>query len=330
MIVLCDCPERLAGLAGLEDGAETRVDRLPPSEQALWQALGGASRPWRGAAPGPGPPGFWSHAVIVAEAPSSQFDVLRESLASALHLPGPTACVALSGRGFHGQRGRPWVSAPGNLHMCAAFPSPPLVAREALSLPMLPALAVVDAVWELTGGALRPGIKWVNDLMVEGRKIGGVLTATQLQGDRIDAILLGIGVNVATAPPVPPTPFVPLVGCLAEAGVKTTWAEVAFSVMTALGRRMSDLAAYGTGGLLEAYRASSLVIGQEVCVFSDSEPGEAPVGATPSLRGTVRDIAADLSLVLEGVETPVTSGRLAFAEDCRDPATGPDGPIEPT
>ncbi|MCG6925087.1 MAG: biotin--[acetyl-CoA-carboxylase] ligase [Acidobacteria bacterium] len=330
MIVLCDCPERLAGLAGTEDGAETRVDRLPPTEQALWRVLGGTGRPWRGVSPGPGPPGFWSHAVVVSEAPSSQFDVLRESLAGALQLPGPTACVALSGRGFHGQRGRPWLSAPGNLHMCVAFPSPPLVAREALSLPMLPALAVVDAVRVVTGGALRPGIKWVNDLLVDGHKIGGVLTATQVRADRIDAILLGIGVNVATAPPVPPTPFVPLVGCLAEAGVKTTWAEVAFSVMTALGRRMGDLAVHGPGALLDAYRASSLVIGQEVCVFSDSQPGETRVGATPPLRGTVRDIAADLSLVLEGVETPVTSGRLAFAEDCRDSAPGPEGPTEPT
>jgi hypothetical protein len=81
---------------------------------------------------------------------------------------------------------------------------------------------------------------------------------------------------------------------------------------------MSDLSTHGAGRLLGAYRAASLVIGREVCLFADSEPGETPVGKTPMLRGTVRDIATDLSLVLEGVETPVVSGRLAFAEDCRD------------
>ncbi len=75
---------------------------------------------------------------------------------------------------------------------------------------MLPVVALVDAVRAVTGGALRPGIKWVNDVLVDGRKIGGVLTSTQTQGDRVSAVLLGIGLNVATAPPVPPTPFVPL------------------------------------------------------------------------------------------------------------------------
>jgi hypothetical protein len=60
------------------------------------------------------------------------------------------------------------------------------------------------------------------------------------------------------------------------------------------------------------------VIGREVCVFEDAEAGETLVGTTPVLRGTVRDIAPDLSLVLEGVEAPVASGRLAFAEDCPD------------
>ena len=318
MLVLCDCPERLAGLARVEDGAKARVDQLPPSDRALWRVLGRGARLWRGPGRDPGPPGFWSHALIVAEAPSSQFDILREALANGLQLPGPSVSIALSGRGFHGQRDRPWLSAPGNLHLCAAFPSPRLAAREARLLPMLPALAVVDAVRTLTGGAVRPGIKWVNDLLVEGRKIGGGLTATQVQGEQVSSLLLGIGVNVAEAPPVPPTPFVPSVGCLAQAGIQTTWAEAASSVMAALGRRMSDWATHGAGGLLEAYRAASLVIGREVCVFAESEPGETLVATRPLLRGTVRDIAADLSLVLEGVETPVASGRLAFAEDCRD------------
>jgi len=330
MVILSDCPERLAGLARVEDGSEVRVDSLPPGDQALWRVLGGGDRLWRGTTPNPGPQGFWSRAVIVEEAPFSQFDILRESLASGLQFPGPTACVAMSGRGFHGQRGRPWLSAPGNLHMCAVVPAPRLAAREARSLPMLPALAVVDAVQALTGDALQPGIKWVNDLLLAGHKIAGVLTATQVQGDQVSAILAGIGLNVTTAPPVPPTPFVPSVSCLAEAGVQTTCAEAATFVMAALGRRLGDLATHGAGRLLDAYRAASLVIGREVCVFADSKPGETLVETPPMLRGTVRDIAADLSLVLEGVETPVESGRLAFAEDCRDLGPGPDGPTEPT
>jgi BirA family transcriptional regulator, biotin operon repressor / biotin---[acetyl-CoA-carboxylase] ligase len=319
MLVLSDGPEPLTGLARGEDGSEVRVDSLLPSDQALWRALGTGSRVWRATARDPGPPGFWSRALVVADAPSSHFDRLREGLAGGLELPGPTACLALAGQGFHGQRGRPWLSAPGNLHLCAAFPEPGLAARDAPSLPMLPAVALVDAVRAMTGGALRPGIKWVNDVLVGGRKIGGVLTATQTQGDRVSAVLLGIGLNVATAPPVPPTPFVPSVGCLAESGSGVTLADAVAGVLAALGRRMVEVVTDGGGALLDAYRDASLVIGRDVRVFADPERGESP--STPVARGKVYGIAADLSLILEGVDTPVASGRLAFAEDC--PGLGP-------
>ena len=330
MIVLSDCPDRLAGLARVEDGSFVDVEALPPDDQAVWRALSTQRRLWRGTAPQAGPAGFWSRALVVAEAPGSQFDALRESLANELELAGPTAAVALTGRGFHGQKGRPWTSAPGNLHLCAVFPEPGLAAGELSSLPMLPVVALVDAIRAVTGGTLRPGIKWVNDVLVGGRKVGGVLTASQTQGDRVSSVLLGIGLNVATAPPVAPTPFVPAVGCLAEAGVRVTWADAAVGVLTALGRHLTELVGHGPAALLEAYRGASLVIGREVCIFGDSEPGESVAGgwSAPVLRGTVLGIGADLSLTLEGVATPVVGGRLAFAGDCpglEPPSDGPPG-----
>ncbi len=331
MRVLSDCPDRLPDLADGAGWSEARVDSLPAGERALWRALSPGERLWCGTARDPGPPGFWSGAAIVAEAPSSQFDVLRERLARDLDLPGPTACLALSGRGFHGQRDRPWLSAPGNLHLCVAFPEPGLAAREARALPMLPAVALVDAVPAMTGGALQPGIKWVNDVLLDGRKIGGVLTATQTQKDRVAALLLGIGLNVAKAPPVPPTPFVPSVGCLADAGTRVALTAALLCVLAALGRRMRDVVVHGPGALLEAYRDASLVIGRDVCVFEDPASAESGSRPSPILRGTVRDITADLSLILEGVAAPVSSGRLAFAEDCRRLGPGSDGPTtEPT
>lgn len=319
MLVLSDCPERLAGLRPGGSGSEVRVDSLPASDRALWRALGAGDRLWRGPGSDPGPPGYWSRALIVAEAPRSQFDALRELLAGGLDLPGPTACAALSGRGFHGQRDRPWLAAPGNLHLCAAIPEPGLPARDAGSLTMLPAVALVEAVRATTGERLRPGIKWVNDVLLDGRKIGGVLTATQTQGDNVRSVLVGIGLNVSTTPSVPSTPFVPSVGSLAEAGSRVTWADACAGVLSALGRWMTQIARAGPAALLDAYRDASLVVGREVCVFEESTDGQATAGSRPSprLRGIVRGIAPDLSLLLEGVETPVASGRLAFAEDCR-------------
>jgi len=320
MLILTDCAERLAGF--LPPGAswsQAQVGSLPACDQALWRTLASCDRVSRGLGPDPGPAGFWSRALIVGEAAASQFDSLRELLGSGLTLPGPTACLALSGRGFHGQRGRPWLAAAGNLHLCAVFPSPGLAARDAVSMTMLPAVALVEAVRAMTGGTLRPGIKWVNDVLLDDRKIGGVLTATQTQRDRLSAILVGIGLNLAAAPPAPPTPFVPAVGCLAEAGAKVTTSDAFASVLAALGERLTDVLREGPQSLLDAYREASLVIGREVCLWEESTgegPGDRP-WPPPFARGTVRGIATDLSLILEGMPTPVVRGRLAFAESCR-------------
>jgi BirA family biotin operon repressor/biotin-[acetyl-CoA-carboxylase] ligase len=255
--------------------------------------------------------------VIVDEAPASQFDVLRELLGTALQLPGPTACLALSGRGFHGQRNRPWLAAPGNLHLCVVFPEPQLAARHAPLLAALPTVAVVDAVRALTA-ALEPGIKWVNDVLLDGRKIAGVLTSTQTQGDRLTAVLLGIGLNVASVPPVETTPFVPSAGSLAAAGASVGVIDALAAVLDALAARMIELVEEGPGLLLDAYRAASLVIGREVCVFDEAALETAAAGgpSRPFARGTVRGIGDDLSLLLDTLPEPVTRGRLVFAERC--------------
>jgi hypothetical protein len=130
---------------------------------------------------------------------------------------------------------------------------------------------------------------------------------------------MGLGLNVAAAPEVPPTPFVPHVGCLAEAGASVTTADAFASVLAALSARWTDFARAGPEGLLDAYRAVSLVIGREVCLFEESasdRTGDQP-WPPPFARGRVLGIAADLSLILEGIPTPIAKGRLAFAETCR-------------
>lgn len=314
MLVLCDCPERVPGLVPAGGWERVAADSLPTFEGAVWRALCGSADVFRGPGKDPGPAGFWSHALVVEEASSSQLDVLRGLMEGALGVPGSTACLALGGGGFHGQHGRPWLVAPGNLQLAAVVPQPRLRAREVRMLAALPSLALVDAVSGLAG-ARRPGIKWVNDVLLDGRKIGGALTTTQTLGDRVSAVLFGVGLNVAVSPPVPPTPFVPSVGCLAGAGIEVTLVGAALRVLAALGARMRELVEKGPQPLLDAYRRASLVIGRQVCVFDDHGRGETPLTGAVQ-RGTVRGIADDLSLLLEGVEPPVTSGRLAFAESC--------------
>jgi BirA family biotin operon repressor/biotin-[acetyl-CoA-carboxylase] ligase len=173
---------------------------------------------------------------------------------------------------------------------------------------MLPAVAVVDAIRALAPG-LDPRIKWVNDILLDGAKVAGVLTATQVTEGRFDLAVLGIGVNSAVAPDVPPTPFVPAVTSLSVSN------EAALeAVLSALADRSKDLIANGPGGLLETYREASAVLGERVRVYPEGLAEDAPERDWPAplATGTVLAIEDDLTLRIEGVSEPVSRGRLAF------------------
>lgn len=273
----------------------------------VWRAIAGPADPVAGAFADD----FWRAACVVRQAGASQFDALRTLLAAGFRPPGPLFTLAGEGRGFHGQRGRDWAAAPGNLHLCAALLPSGLPAEQALALTMLPAVAAVDALGTLGGGAARPGIKWVNDILLDGRKVGGVLTAAQSLDGGVGWAVLGIGLNVAVAPPVPPTPFVPAVGCLATWRPGLALRDVLAALLRAIARRSRELEREGPAPLLAAYRAASVIIGRPVSVWPEEADGAVPSGG-PRARGVVRAIHGDLSLELAGVPEPVRSGRLVL------------------
>lgn len=91
-----------------------------------------------------------------------------------------------------GRFGRSWVSPSGaNLYFTLIMRPE---ARRARSLGMVAPLAVAEAVEQVTG--LSPRIKWPNDVIVEGRKLAGVLIETDVQGQSLKYALVGSGVNV--------------------------------------------------------------------------------------------------------------------------------------
>ncbi len=124
---------------------------------------------------------------------------------------GPCAVLAdcqLAGRG---QRGNSWESAPGaGLWLSAALPAPEVAPGLMLQRAMG---AVAEALEPWASAPL--GLKWPNDLVAwrAGRlvKLGGIIG--QVKGDRV---LLGVGVNLRSAPVIPERPIPP--ACLADLG----------------------------------------------------------------------------------------------------------------
>ena len=91
-----------------------------------------------------------------------------------------------------GRQGRNWVSQPGNLLVSVLF-RPTLEALPFISI--IGGVAAARAVRKVTG--LEPKIKWPNDLLIQGRKVAGILAESAIAGDSIWYAVLGVGMNVS-------------------------------------------------------------------------------------------------------------------------------------
>ena len=103
-----------------------------------------------------------------------------------------TVVVAETQQASRGRFGRTWVSQPGNLYFSVVF-YPTLQTLPLLS--PLAGVAVVRAIAKTTG--LQPRIKWPNDVLIDGKKVAGILVESVISGEEVHYAVLGIGVNVA-------------------------------------------------------------------------------------------------------------------------------------
>ena len=98
-----------------------------------------------------------------------------------------------------GRRGRAWMSPPGNLY-ASVLVRPQCRAATAAQLGFVAALGVADAIAALAP-AIMPRCKWPNDVLINGKKVCGILLETEMAGgDRPDFVIIGLGVNIATSP----------------------------------------------------------------------------------------------------------------------------------
>jgi BirA family biotin operon repressor/biotin-[acetyl-CoA-carboxylase] ligase len=93
-----------------------------------------------------------------------------------------------------GRAGRKWLSEKSAGIHCTILLRPPISPALAPLLTLVAGVAARDAVAEETN--LSPDIRWPNDLLLNGRKFGGILTEMRAEPDRIHYAVVGIGINV--------------------------------------------------------------------------------------------------------------------------------------
>jgi len=92
-----------------------------------------------------------------------------------------------------GRVGRNWVSPPGGLYLSLLL-RPQLKPPETLRLPLLAGVAVARTIRKVSG--LEPRLKWPNDVLLGAKKVAGILCELGAETDRVNYVILGLGVNV--------------------------------------------------------------------------------------------------------------------------------------
>jgi BirA family transcriptional regulator, biotin operon repressor / biotin---[acetyl-CoA-carboxylase] ligase len=109
-------------------------------------------------------------------------------------VPEGTLVIAEEQTGGKGRLTREWYSPKYSGIWMSLIIRPNIPIYEAPQLTLLAAVAVAQAIEEIT--SVRPEIKWPNDLLLNRKKITGILTELQAESDRIHSIIIGIGMNV--------------------------------------------------------------------------------------------------------------------------------------
>lgn len=136
---------------------------------------------------------FMGRRVIYYRSVGSTNDVAKELAVRGA--PEGMLVIAEEQTAGRGRLGRRWLAPSGtSLLMSLLFRPYFLAPYQAQRLTMICSLAVVEAIEAVTG--LTAAIKWPNDIMVRGKKAGGILTELGATGHRLDYAVVGLGLNV--------------------------------------------------------------------------------------------------------------------------------------
>ena len=292
-----DCAWRDCGISGLDDPVATLAGELFGSASIKSAEVRGS--------------GYWDYLFAVNQARDSQYDVISRLTIAGRQLPDRVLCCAGSGQQFHGFKNRRWEACRGNVHLSAFLKPGMEVEGDAAGFIVAAVIAALQTVgsFDLQGAA--PAIKWVNDILVEGAKVGGVLARLQRQGRVTESAIIGIGLNVEQKPALRRDAYVPGVAAIADfvsESASCRHIDALPVLIENLGRNLEILYKGEFARLLDLYRQHSLVLGRQVIVFRDT------VEASPGIiaRGRVEAIGPSLELTIQGHPGAVSSGRLVL------------------
>ena len=182
--------------------------------------------------------------------------------------PAGSAVLAQTQTAGRGRLGRSFVSPPGGLYLSYLL-RPDLPPEDMGEITARAAVAVRRAIARCCG--LWPEIKWVNDLLWQGKKLCGILCETALRRFRAESLVIGVGVNVSAAAEDFPPELRDTATSLRMIGLSLPErSALAAELILALDELARDLPAAGEGYWQE-YRACCVTLGKAVALSDGSE-----------------------------------------------------------
>ncbi|WP_331374009.1 biotin--[acetyl-CoA-carboxylase] ligase [Sinorhizobium chiapasense] len=204
--------------------------------------------------------------------------------------------------GGRGRRGRAWVSEPGNLYASLLLIDPAPIAR-LHSLPLAVAVAAHRAIRTVMPPAAAPvEIKWPNDILVDGKKVCGILLEGEELADGRRALVVGFGVNVGVAPEGALYPATSLRREGSSASAEELFAHLFLAVAEMLS--LWDRSA-GIAKIIELWRSAARGIGETITVNLPDR----------SISGRFAGIDQDGRLLLDtgaGTQQAIAAGDVFF------------------
>jgi BirA family biotin operon repressor/biotin-[acetyl-CoA-carboxylase] ligase len=173
--------------------------------------------------------------------------------------PSFTVVVAQRQTRGRGRLQRTWLSGDGGLYFTVVV-RPEITLMQAGLVNLAAAIDMADVLRAQYGVDAR--LKWPNDILVDHRKICGVLSQMEVEGDQLRYLTIGLGLNVNNGPEIEMPAAVSLEGLLAR---KVPRRPILTAFLDRFERRM---AAFDSDVVIDQWRANTVTLGQPVCVVT--------------------------------------------------------------
>jgi len=210
--------------------------------------------------------------IYLYEETSSTNDLALEAAGTADHGACWVADRQTRGRGRRevgGQR-RDWFSPAGSNLYLSVLLYPEVAVSQATALTLAAAVGVAEAVEQTAETDL--WLKWPNDLFVGSRKVGGILTETSFEDGRLEAVVVGVGLNVnLTEREIPAELESVMTSLLIETGRRTDRLSLLYQMRGRLTDRCEAFVETGIEAVLDEMRAYDGTEGRDVEIARDGD-----------------------------------------------------------